>query len=133
MTLYQIILNPEARLYMYSTLFIGLMMKDFLITSSDIVMNTHHVICILGTILFCNTQSISFIVTVGEIGSGTYNMYTLAKYYDYYPDNIFWIYAVIMTISNIYCIVGVTKNRRHFVYKIPLYILIIMRQYYIKN
>jgi hypothetical protein len=125
------LLSVAYNRYVYNTLFTMLMMKDLLVITSDTLMNLHHGISIVGAVIFCNSQQISFIVTVAEIGSGTYNIYTLAKHYDYYQEHIFWIYATIMTISNIYCIVGITKSKFHFLYKIPFYILMFMRQYYI--
>ena len=116
----------------YKSAFIGLMAKDFLVTTTNTMMNAHHGLCILYTMIYCHTQNVAMIVTAGEIGSGVFNVYTIAKHYDHDTlDEIFWVYAVIMTFSNIYCFISLYNLKEPIYMKIPLYGLFLMRQYFV--
>jgi hypothetical protein len=119
--------------YLYKAAFIGLMVKDWFIAplSMDIAMTVHHIIGIWATYSFCNTQQLSWIITVGEFGSGVYNVYTLAKHYDFYVYPIYVGYAVIMTMTNIYCVVGIIRAPVRWYYKIPCVLLLCGRQYFV--
>jgi hypothetical protein len=119
--------------YLYKAAFIGLMVKDWVFApiSMDIAMSVHHIIGIWATYSFCNTQQLSWIITVGEFGSGTYNIYTLAKHYDVYVYPIYVGYAVIMTMTNIYCVVGIIRAPVRWYYKIPCIVLLCGRQYFV--
>ena len=122
---------------LYQLAFISVMLKDFLVVTTDTAMNVHHTMCILFTILFSSSQNVAIIVTVGEVGSGAYNAYTLAKYYDSNVYCIYWFYAITMTLSNIYCLTGIYNipdnkySKSNMVFKLPLYGLLFMRQYYV--
>ncbi len=115
----------------FNTSFVSLMLKDFLVVSNNVLMNCHHGLSILLTLLFCNSQSVAFIITVGEFGSGAYNSYLLSKHYDYNPEYVYWFYAITMTLSNIYCFLGVYNTPIYKYYKIPAYGLIAVRQYFL--
>ncbi len=117
----------------FNTSFVSLMLKDFLIVSNNVLMNCHHGLSIVLTVLFCNSQSTAIIIAVGEFGSGAYNSYTLAKHYDYSPEYVYWFYAITMTLSNIYCLFGIYNTPVYKVYKIPAYGLIVVRQYFLHS
>ena len=120
--------NPSV----YKATFIGLMMKDWLVAKMDIAMSIHHVIGIWATFYFCNTQQISWIVSVGEFGSGVYNVYTLAKHYEFYVYPIYVGYSVIMTLTNIYCVLCIIRiSSVRWYYKIPCLVLMVARQYFV--
>ncbi len=115
----------------FNTSFVTLMLKDCLIVSNNVLINCHHALTILLTILFCNTQRIAILVTVAEFGSGAYNSYILAKHYDYNPEYVYWFYAITMTLSNIYCLIGLYNTPVYKFYKIPAYCLVFARQHFL--
>ena len=118
--------------HLYKATFIGLMVKDWFICQMDIAMSVHHIIGIWATYSFCNTQQISWIVSVGEFGSGVYNLYNLAKHYDLYVYPIYVGYAVIMTLTNIYCVLCIIRiSSVRWYYKIPCLALMVARQYFV--
>jgi hypothetical protein len=117
--------------HVYNSAFIGLMAKDFLVTTTNTLMNMHHGLCIVYTAFYCHTQNIAMIVAVGEFGSGMYNLYTLAKHFDTNVVEVYWAYVVIMTLTNIYCVVGVNNSKNSIYVKLPLYGLFFMRQHYL--
>lgn len=126
--LMSLLYNP----YLYKVAFIGLMAKDFVVAKMDMALTVHHVIGIWATYSFCNTQRLSWIVSVGEFGSGMYNVYTLAKHYDYHVYPIYLGYSVIMTMTNIYCCVGIVRAPGiRWYYKAPCLVLLCARQYYV--
>ena len=118
--------------YLYNAAFIGLMAKDFLVAKMDMSLTVHHVIGVWATYSFCDTQQMSWIITVAEIGSGMFNVYTLAKHYDFYIYPIYLGYSVIMTMTNIYCCLGIIRNSKvKWYYKIPCLLLLCGRQYFV--
>jgi hypothetical protein len=117
----------------FNTSFVSLMLKDYLVVSNNVLINCHHGLSILLTILFCNTQRLAIVVSVAEFGSGAYNSYILANHYDYNPEYVYWFYAITMTLSNIYCFLGVYNTPIYKVYKIPAYGLLVVRQYFLHS
>ena len=133
---YQFVFFPLLTLlfneYIYKTVFIVYMIKDFFIGTMSTILTVHHVISCWIIYSFCHTQQLSWIVTFCEIGSGMYNVYTLAKYYDFYVYPIYIGYSVIMTLTNIYCCLGlIRKLHVHWYYKVPILLLLCGRQYFV--
>ncbi len=118
--------------YIYKTAFIVYMIKDFYIVTMPMSLTVHHVISCWGTYSFCDTQQLCWLITVGEIGSGMFNVYTLANYYDFYVFPIYLLYSVIMTLTNIYCWLGLFRKLHvQWYYKVPIFLLLYARQYFV--
>lgn len=106
------------------------LVKDFAYETTlvDNVLIAHHIIGIWATVCFSRSNSETWIITVAEIGSGSYNLYTLAKAYENNVDAVYAFYAVVMSLSNIYCTISVLRHKTRWYYKVPVLALIIGRQ-----
>jgi len=117
----------------FNMYFLTYLITDFAndATLVDNIMIAHHVICIVFTIIFSHTRGDIWLITIGEIGSGSYNIYTLANAYNNHVSTAYAFYIVVMTLSNIYCSIVVLRRDAMWYYKIPALILICGRQHFL--
>ena len=120
---------------LFNTFVIIYYVKDFLYSAlyNDIIMIMHHIITIVYIIFFCNSYKLCLMVTIGELGSGTYNLYILAKSYNKYKNYAFILYTIVMTFTNQYCAYIFFYHQIEFYYKIIPILLLVGRQLSIYN
>ena len=114
----------------FNAYFLVYLAKDFAFETmmTDNAMIAHHIVSMVGTAIVSRSSADAWIITVGEIGSGSYNVYTLAKVYDTNVSDAYLFYAVVMTLSNMYCVVSIVRHKVQWHYKVPLLLLIVGRQ-----
>lgn len=127
------ILAMFGSINMFNAYFLMYLAKDFAYESmlADNAMIAHHVISAWGTIYFSTTKPMCWMITIAEVGSGSYNAYTLAK--AYYQDVylVYMFYAIVMSLSNVYCIVSIVRHNARWYYKVPALALIVGRQAFV--
>ena len=116
--------------FAYNTIFTLFFLKDYFY-DIDYILSAHHILAIVYLWSFCTTKREVKTFTVAEIGSGMYNIYTLAKHYDYHVDEIHIIYFIVMTASNLYVVDYLRRSDRSILFKIPCWIVLIGREYFI--
>lgn len=114
----------------FNIYFITYLAKD-VAYDMDAALIAHHVISIWGAYFFCDSPYLCFLIAVGEVGSGAYNTYTLAKHYDTYVGAAYVFYVVVMTLSNVYFVRGVVRHKINFYYKIPVLAVVVGRQLFV--
>ena len=114
----------------FNAYFLAYLAKDFAFETmlADNAMIAHHIISMVGTAIVSRSSADAWIITIGEIGSGSYNVYTLAKVYDTHVSDAYLFYAVVMTLSNVYCVVSIVRHKVRWYYKVPLLFLMMGRQ-----
>lgn len=116
--------------FAYNAIFTAFLLKDYLY-DIDYILSAHHILAIAYLWAFCKTRREMLTFTIAEVGSGAYNLYTLARYYQFYIPQIHMLYFVIMTISNLYVIDYIRKSDKPLYLKMPAYILLAGREYFI--
>ncbi len=116
--------------FVYNAVFTAFLLKDYFY-EIDYILSAHHILAIVYLWNFCKTKREVTVYTIGEIGSGMYNVYTLARHYNYYVPQIHILYFVIMTLSNLYAIDYLRTSNKSLYFKIPIYILLAGREYFI--
>ena len=106
------------------------LLKDYFY-EIDYIISAHHILGMVYLWSFCKTKKEVTTFTIGEIGSGVYNLYTLAKHYDYHVTEIHILYFIVMTASNLYAIDYLQRSNISILLRIPCYIIIIGREYFI--
>ena len=127
------LLSYYGSITLFKIYFIIFCLKYFLFEAMfhDIVMIVHHIISIIYVIYFCNTRALCWMITVGEIGSGSFNLYNLAKAYNIYVQQVYIFYVIVMTISNLYLSKIVLQHNIKWYHKIIPFVLIVGRQIYV--
>jgi hypothetical protein len=91
-----------ASVQAFNIVFVAYFIKDFFY-DIDMMLTIHHIVATIFIYRFSNDKNVTSVFTIAELGSGGYNVYTLARHYD-----VAWIsqahtfYAVVMTSSNLY-------------------------------
>lgn len=118
---------------MFNAYFLVYLAKDFAFETmwNDNAMIAHHIVSMAATACLSRSRSDVWLITVGEVGSGTYNLYCLAKTYDMHVSLIYWIYSFVMTCSNLYCVIGILRHKTIWYYKVPIMALILGRQAFV--
>jgi len=96
-------------------------------------LTAHHLVALVFIYQFSKTKSETGSFTVAELGSGGFNVYTLARHYD-----VVWLsqahtfYAVVMTASNLYAVHYIAGRKDVAIpYKLVAGALIVGRQMYV--
>jgi hypothetical protein len=98
----------------------------------DIVLAVHHMVALFFVWVFSVSKRETGLFTIAELGSGGFNVYTLAKYYGIYVYHSHVFFAIVMTTSNIYCIQYVVRRRDLAIpYRVLACALFLGRQYFI--
>jgi hypothetical protein len=97
----------------------------------DNVMLVHHIVGIWIAHYLCKTRHECRLITIGEIGSGFFNLYTVSKYYGLYAESTYRLYFIGMTLSNLYCLHGIIRHDAKLHFKIPTLLLIVGRQAFV--
>lgn len=116
--------------FVYNTIFTVFLLKDYFY-EIDYILSAHHILAMVYLWSFCKTKREVSTFTIAEIGSGVYNLYTLAKHYHYQVTEIHILYFIVMTASNLYVIDYLHRSNRSILFRIPCYIIIIGREYFI--
>jgi len=114
----------------YNTTLTVFLLKDYFY-EIDYILSTHHILAIVYLWSFCKTRKEVMTFTIAEIGSGVYNLFTLAKHYDYHVTEIRILYFIIMTFSNLYVMDYLLRSNRSILLRLPCLIIIIGREYFI--
>jgi hypothetical protein len=116
--------------FVYNITFTAFLLKDYFY-EIDYILSAHHVLALFYLWLICKTRREMLAYTIAEVGSGVYNLYTLARYYQFYVPQVHVLYFVIMTLSNLYIADYMRTSNRSIYLKLPMYLLIAGREYFI--
>jgi hypothetical protein len=116
--------------FAYNTIFTAFLLKDYFY-DIDYIISAHHILAIVYLWAFCKTKREMMTFTIAEVGSGVYNLYTLAVYYNYHVRVIHMLYFFVMTLSNLYVIDYIRTSNKPLYVKIPAYIVLVGREYFI--
>ena len=116
----------------FNLLFVAYFVKDFFY-DIDMALTAHHLVALAFIYQFSNNKDITRTFTVAELGSGGFNVYTLARHYD-----VVWVsqahtfYAVVMTASNLYAVHYIVGRKDVAIpYKLVAGALLVGRQMYV--
>jgi len=131
---FQFCLFPLMTIYnsvfVYNTVFTAFLLKDYFY-EIDSILSAHHILAIVYLWAFCKTRRETLTFTIAEIGSGAYNLYTLARHYQLCVTQVHFVYLILMTLSNLYVIDYLRRSDKPLYVKIPAYIVLAGREYFI--
>jgi len=116
--------------FVYNAVFTAFLLKDYFY-DIDYILSAHHIIGFIYIWAFCKTRREMLAFTIAEFGSGVYNLFTLARYYQFYVPQVHFVYLILMTLSNLYVIDYLRRSDKPLYVKIPAYILLAGREYFI--
>ena len=115
----------------YNFVFTALLVKDFFVCDLSKPLVAHHILSIFLVHKFCHRKSDMLMCTIGELGSAFFNVATLSRHYNILVDPVYVLYAIIISLSNLYVLQHVFQYRTTLFWKLMPSLVVLGRQSFV--